>query len=124
MSKKLTPLEALKILNRYACNNLEYLDYEIDNCYCILETALKEYEELQNDYCKVIEERGKWQKETQKKLKALEIIKEKQVEIGWLLFCFKHDKKVGVYNSSQLTDYYLTKKEFDLLKEVLSDYEK
>ena len=51
----------------------------------------------------------------EKELKALEIIKEKRVDIGWLIRsenCSKYNLGVG---SSQA----LKKQEYDLLKEVL-----
>lgn len=54
--------------------------------------------------------------ETQKKLKALEIIKEKRVDV----YHIQATTKVGEYNLWKLsTSKRLKKKEYDLLKEVL-----
>ena len=112
MSKALSPLEALKIVREKTFGSYTKLDTEL----LIIETALKDYEELQEDYCKVVEERGKWQKETSKKLKALEIIVKKEVSMAIKVF-----DSVDIFNKS--TGSNLTKEEFDLIKEVIKSYE-
>ena len=53
--------------------------------------------------------------ETQKKLKALEIIKEKEVDV----FIFLHNGDLETYNDMVEDNRKLTQEEFDLLKEVL-----
>lgn len=54
--------------------------------------------------------------ETQKKLKALEIIKEKEVNVGLLSRCANAER----YNNGICYEpRYLTQEEYDLLKEVL-----
>ena len=51
-----------------------------------------------------------------KELKALEIVKDKELDIEWLLTCFnKYDREQ--YNACQIKS--LTQEEYDLLKEVL-----
>lgn len=55
---------------------------------------------------------------TQKKLKALEIIKRKRVDISDLI----HSKNLIDYNDGRDRKLYLTQEEFDLLKEYF--YEK
>ena len=50
-----------------------------------------------------------------KELKALEIIKEKRVDIGWLIRSEKYSK----YNLGVGSSQALKKQEYDLLKEVL-----
>ena len=114
MSKKLSPLEALEDIILYLNAN------EPEGLYCenikILKKALKEYEELQNDYCKVVEERGKWQKETHKKLKALEIILNKGID---RLMIEIYEDYIGYNNNHNSRACDLTKEEFDLLKEWL-----
>lgn len=56
----------------------------------------------------------------EKKLKALEIIKEKECDMRWLKFCIKGNAEVETYNNG-LSAYYekLTEEEFNLLREVL-----
>ena len=51
----------------------------------------------------------------EKELKALEIIKEKRVDIGWLI----RSKNCSKYNLGVGRSQALKKKEYDLLKEVL-----
>ena len=53
-------------------------------------------------------------KETQKKLKALEIIKKKEVDVSCLLF-----DGLEIYNDNMHPSRVLTQEEYDLLKEVL-----
>ena len=88
--------------------------------YNIIENALKELEFYQkrdktfkNDVNKLV-----------KKLKALEIIKEKKVDLTNLLFIYEHEPQYGlkVYNNSvnkYRGEKELTQEEYDLLKEVL-----
>ena len=60
--------------------------------------------------------------------KAIEIIKQKNVDIGWLLFSFEKYKDVDYYNHVYDTYQYvdqrfinkeLTKEEYETLKETL-----
>ena len=51
----------------------------------------------------------------EKELKALEIIKEKRVDIGWLI----RSKNCSKYNLGVGESQALKKEEYDLLKEVL-----
>lgn len=53
----------------------------------------------------------------EKKLKALEIIKEKGVDVIWVL----ETKNVEEYNDSLCIYSDLTKEQYDFLKEVLSN---
>ena len=125
MSKELTPLEAL-----------EKLSYGIisQEVYKTIETALKSYEELTSkpvilyerthgssqaliDYiCKNHKEVKIINLEDEKKLKALEIIKEKRVDV--IVVCLSPSCKA--YNKAK-TDISLDLDEtqFGLLKEVL-----
>ena len=64
----------------------------------------------------------------EKKLKALEIIKEKEVNVYMLLWYFTYssyeqyvDAFIGDFDDSVLSDKLLTQKEYDLLKEVLNN---
>jgi hypothetical protein len=51
-----------------------------------------------------------------RKLEALEIIKEKEVVVSWLLF-----DGLEVYNENMHSSKVLTKEEYELLKEVFKD---
>ena len=96
MNKSLEALDELikryEIFSHYKISTIKSWD-----CYLYLETELKENE---------------------KKVKALEIIKEKKVDIGALM----SSTLVDFYNDYyivQLTGTELTQEEFDLLKEEL-----
>lgn len=56
----------------------------------------------------------------EKKVKALEIIKEKECDMRWFKYCIKVNSEVETYNNG-LPEYYekLTQEEFNLLIEVL-----
>ena len=66
-------------------------------------------------YCENIETIQQALLEAQKELKALEIIKEKLVDVFKLYNC----NTVEEYNQAQYRDCILTQEEFNLLKEVL-----
>lgn len=53
----------------------------------------------------------------EKREKALEIIKEKRVDVGWLINCENIEQYNNVIGTA--THKLLTKKEYNLLKEVL-----
>ena len=83
----------------------------------LVKTALKDYEmehtlriRLENINYELIREK----QENDKKLKALEIIKKKDVDVGWL----KRAKDLNEYNNGMGINSYsaLTKEEYDLLK--------
>lgn len=127
MNKELTPLEALeKIKNRFDNHEL-YRNTDLQNELNIIETALKDYELLimtsniiKNNIKDIPRE------DITKKLKALEIIKEKQVDVGRFILIintwFDDDFALHRYNDyleNDLDKWKLTKEEFDLLKEVL-----
>lgn len=124
MNKELTPLEALWKLYTYddlkSRNPIAYLleQENLPTYYKIIEKALKRLEIIDRLNEKHYED-------TQKKLKALEIIKEK----GCLQFCMlgvsledynKSVDSVNKYKYSGMEKYkHYTQEEFDLLKEVL-----
>ena len=115
MSKELTPLEAL---DRLRCFKTLNRDYEFK----IIETALQEYEELQKDYCEVVEKWSKCPEKNNKKIKALDIIKDKPLTLHLISKCADYDEYLFV--ASRIIDAYqfgytYDKEEFDLLKEVL-----
>ena len=116
MSKE---LEALKNVIKYC--EYQYCDEEL----YIIETALNKLEGLEKIYKvardyeeELTKNRDYWRDEAYKKqLKALAIIKEKRVDVGWLISC----ENIGQYNNviGTATHKLLTQEEYDLLKEVL-----
>lgn len=96
-------------------------------CVKVIETALKDYEELKKlkllPYPKVNDE--EYRRNVIKKLQALEIIKEKQVNVYNLItYHFETEDTYEEYVENfnwcvGLGKELLTKKEYDLLKEVL-----
>ena len=92
MTEKLTPLEALKVIRGNIDADIITLPSE-------------------TECCDIIE----------KSLKALEIIKNKKVDVYWLIEFFSAEKGLDDYNNPDFTPkkHRLTQKEYDLLKEVL-----
>lgn len=68
-----------------------------------------------NDYYRLLKEDN----ETTKKLKALEIIKNKEINIHTLLLHLKRFDSQDGYNALVGEKYKLTQEEYELLKEVL-----
>lgn len=144
MNKELTPLEAWeRIKNTPTYDNGLVKDFH-PSCCEIIETTLKNYEELTSkpvilyershersqvliDYiCKNYKEVKITNLEDENKLKALNIIKDKRVDVGWLLHYIdlKKDDYTPLkwYNENLPLidkDKELTHEEYDLLKEVL-----
>ena len=122
MSKELSLLERLKtIKSTWNCMNPNCSEAQEED-FNIIETALKDYEKLKlkgdeiKDY---LYYSHKEFLEDRKKLKALEIIKKKQVDVG-ALYEFEFDlewynKYVKEINGTPT----LTQKECDLLKGIL-----
>lgn len=112
----------------YTMENVPSLDENLN----IIEKALKEYKELKQDYAMLKEEYALYRKDTEKQIKALEIIKEKRVNVDNFLsfirkettyedYLIKHNKFV----ITKITfKEKLTQEEYDLLKEVLIDEDK
>ena len=85
--------------------------------------GLEALKEIGMNYARVFKARENGKKQfvhdyliIEKELKALEIIKDKRVNVEWLLKCFK-DYDLETYNTYQTKP--LTQEEYDLLKEVL-----
>lgn len=138
MSKE---LEAFRKIKEYLVNlQFHFLEEELD----IIETALKEYEEhkqILNDYglslfdfrhaCFTFVQfkNSKGFEGVEKKLKALKIIKEKEVNVYILQWYLKHSSYEQYADDFErnrrdcdlpdLGDKILTQEEYDLLKEVL-----
>lgn len=112
-------LEALVRLGRYHIEKDDIHGFEIEDTedYALVEKALKRLDVY--DKCNYQTTIHKDVLQISKELKALEIIKEKRVNV-WILTI---SKDVKIYNASIPNDFmkHLTKEEFDLLKEVLKD---
>ena len=126
---------------RKICKNLN--SYEFTDEYKknkkLIETALKNYEELTSKpiilcgrthghtqalidtICKNYKEVKITNLEDEKKLKALEIIRNKKVAYLLIWLMERHTKKsaLSLYNEPCDEDRKLTEEEYDLLKEVL-----
>ena len=102
----MTSKEALKSM----CNHCEKLSIRDGFIGC-------PYRCISNDYCEKFET-------IEKELKALQIIKTKNVDIDYIKTCF-YDKKGGFkdYNAwvGHDDDEELSQEEYDLLKEVLKE---
>ena len=119
----MTPLEALKEIREKTDAGFIY-DYHSrePNPLNIIETALKKlemFEEISNlPIPKYSQEDIEIENNKQKQLKALEIIKEKEVDIHILKNAIKSND-IHKYNARFENCAQLTQAEFDLLKEVL-----
>lgn len=142
MSKGITPLEAYKKISDY-CEKWLTFDEELK----IIETALKNYEELTSKpvilygrthghtqalidtICKNYKEVKITNLEDEKKLKAFEIIKEKEVNVQefkncleecWdYEMCEKYCQDNDEWEENPPYSHSMKKEEFDLLREVL-----
>lgn len=127
MSKELSPLRALNDLIDYL--ESEHLDLSKEDIVVerkqIIEDALEDYEDLMEQYELVMDLIEQYElkiKNKSKKLKALEIIKQKEVDAGLIMETpnvahynryFEHSKIISLTKK-------LTQEEYDLVKEVLS----
>ena len=120
MSKKLSPLEALKRIRQETCPATYNQDFDKEECCDIIETALKEYDELFKMFpCEettarqmliVLTQLGIKDSDTLlKKLKALEVCKK----------VFKCNSLYAHHIYSAYECGWITQEEYDLLKEVL-----
>ena len=126
MKNELSPLECLRIVKEFA---LEFIENNLDKRLIIggcdiIETELKDYEKqkqlVQTLQDKIYVKEMKYAKQE----KALEIIKEKKVDIAILIESESLYDYNDYMNNSDIYNEYgnsrqLTKEEFDLLKEVL-----
>jgi hypothetical protein len=125
MSKELTPLKALEDLINFIGSGeiadthelCEYVAKRKD----IVETALKRIPMLEKELCfvKTMEDLT-IEAIKDKKLKALEIIKNKRVDFGYLII----SDDLKDFNEGLDRKWKLTQEEYDLLKEVLYENNK
>lgn len=104
---ELSPLEALEEIRNF------FHPFENEETFEIIETTLKDYEKktkLAKEYDDV--------NNVAKRLKALEIIKEKQVDV-YAVIESKSLKEMNDRFWFPKEEYKLTQEEYDLLKEVL-----
>ena len=109
--RTITPEQALKDLRedaeRHSFEQRQHLNKRLD----IIETALKRLKKIETTTHSVLRE------DISKKLKALEIIKEKELNV--FIFFFLHSGDLETYNDMAEDNRKLTQEEFNLLKEVL-----
>lgn len=106
-SKELKALERIKKVQEVA----DYMEKETD----IIETALKDYDNLLYKCNKLQDKKQKLLIEKAKHLKALEIIKEKEVNV----YLLNYFGSLESYNEEVCIFRMLNQEEYDLLKEVL-----
>lgn len=114
MSKELTPLEALKQMSAYHLE-MGITVRDLPN-YEIIETALKDYERVEGSVC-IAKSIGL--DICRKRDKALEIIKEKEVNLIKLKSSASYEEYEIAYILDHPRGNHITKQEYDLLKEVL-----
>ena len=123
MSKELTPLQALEQLKGGYKNedSIAITRSAFERNIAIIETALKKIEKPKEIVGTTTLDKALEQflidncPEVKKKLKALEIIKTKNVDINWLI----RSKNYSKYNLGVGESQKLKKREYDLLKEIL-----
>lgn len=115
MSKE---LEALNDLRNKCCDYLSLsMDRQVCDSFKLIEAALKEKENIEKTINELFSENGKviTTIDIKKQLKAIEIIKDKEVNV----FIFLHSGDLETYNDMVEENRKLTQEEYDLLKEVL-----
>lgn len=86
------------------------------NQFALIETTLKDFEKLNKDYSRVVNEKIELCIKCVKEYRALEIIKNKNVDI----LRIKITQNVEQYNTRKIKGCRnLTKEEYELLKEIL-----
>lgn len=121
MNKELTPLEAFYKLKSQIDEDT-YFQYDNKELLYNIKTALKEYGTLKEYYNVVVSNREFDKEYFYKCVKALEIIKNKRVDIATLLDCCnveEYNRWVDVRSHYTYRPFELTQEEYDLLKEVL-----
>lgn len=112
MSKELKILKEIEAI--HLSDNVSVRDVASDEIKA-LNQALKDYLDLQRSYVKMNDIFSQFIVDNSKKLKALKIIKEKEVDV----YRLTHYLTLNGYNEGVCILRRLTQEEFDLLKEVL-----
>lgn len=107
----------------YACERLkENSDYAlmfVDDLYCLVDTKDNKFDVIDSYE---INSKGIIDVDTKNKLKALEIIKEKEVVVNYLLICIEQNINPLQFYNEYMKEHNalcLTQEEFDLLKKTL-----
>lgn len=138
MNKELKAFEKIKEMYEYFVKNNRDLEPKLMICekedFATIKTALKEYEKIKQEVQDLRIAFYRKNNDTielchayEKKLKALEIIKEKMVSLDDLNDAIYEDNyhqnnehnAIDIYNQNRFEYKHLTQEEFDLLKEVL-----
>lgn len=117
MNKELTPLEAFQLF----CKELKIENSEFAKT---IGAALKRQDSIEITAIDIEQDNQALCKENKKLKRVLEIIREKKVNIGYLLLCDDYEDYLDDFNDRQgegnLPSFeLLTKEEYDLLKKVL-----
>lgn len=136
MSKELTPLEHLEFIRNYEIDDEHRtldMNYACKQSLDIIETTLKNYEELTSKpvilcgrthgytcslidrICKNYKEIKITNLEDEKKIKALEIIKERKVNLEYIKCCDTYEQYCLICSYAN----EITEEHFGLLKEML-----
>ena len=99
----------------YDEKDLECIDLQLEN-----EELKKENQELKDKYKRRAETSKELNEALTQYQKAIEILKDKAVNVAKLLLSFKTDNKLDYYNDG-LFSFRLTQQEYDLLREVLGE---
>jgi len=122
MNKELTALEEIKnglfghCRGSYLKDDPEELEKVLavyENCFCIIETALKEGEKYKEYWNRT----GYQVLEDDKKLKAFDIIKNKVSDVE----AVRISNTLDYYNQKENGFVFLTEEEFKILKEALKN---
>lgn len=122
MNKELTPLEALRNLTQIAYGSSDDIDDKIKNYFELIKKSLKDYENLKLKHRSMQDA----VLEDFKKLKALEIIKKKEVNVSTFVAYKCYEDYLNDWNilikevrRTMIGEKKLTQEEYELLKEVL-----
>lgn len=130
MSKGLDALDSLMANYYEMCRDLGNNDDQYQRCNltsekAIIENELKDYEKMKTIKGTTTLDSALEQTlinscpNVAKKLKALEIIKNRKINIEFLNYCFSDDEKFGVDYYNAYFTKVLTQEQYELLKEVL-----
>ena len=87
--------------------------------YKVIESELNDYEETKKDLKQVISDYQDLGNSVYKQVKALEIIRNKKVDVWSLGICYSLKNYHYVISAKHYPELKLTQEEYDLLKEVL-----
>ena len=118
----MTPLQALERIGNIYTEHDTRVSTECDEDFDLIETALKEQEEdkkLLNEQAKTNRYLMEQIKQSQNKLKALEIIKNKHINCIDIITTKDYEEYIDEFNRFVKGNNPLNREEYELLKEIL-----